>query len=103
MEKPIYEEIDEGGRYLCNVTLCRVCGKRLYGNNICTECKTRIDHCNDKNVATQKLSPSEVELLKEIREQTQAPYRDIVEGIRIYKLDKKKIVNYLREIAIVYA
>lgn len=58
---------------------------------------------DNKKVATYKMSPSEVELLKEIRKQTQAPYRDIVEGIRIYKLDKKEIVNYLREIAVVYA
>lgn len=57
---------------------------------------------DDKKVVTHKITPSEIELLKEIRKQTQAPYSDIVEGIRIYKLDKKKIVNYLREIAIVY-
>jgi len=58
---------------------------------------------DDKKVATHKMSPSEVELLKEIRKQTQAPYSDIAEGIRIYKLDKKEIINYLREMAVVYA
>lgn len=58
---------------------------------------------DDKKVVTCKMSPSEIELLKEIRKQTQAPYSDIAEGIRIYKLDKKEIVNYLREIAVVYA
>lgn len=103
MEKPIYEEIDEGGGYLCNVAFCPTCGKRLYGNDICTECKTLIDYDDDKKVATHKMSPSEIELLKEIRKQTQAPYSDIAEGIRIYKLDKKKVLNYLREIAVVYA
>ena len=58
---------------------------------------------DDKKDATHKMSPSEIELLKEIRKQTQAPYSDIAEGIRIYKLDKNEIVNYLREIAVVYA
>lgn len=71
---------------------------------ICSALKGKKQMMNDdKKVATRKMSQSEVELLKEIRKQTQAPYSDIVEGIRIYKLDKKEIVNYLREIAVVYA
>ena len=55
------------------------------------------------SMGSTKMSPLEIELLKEIRKQTQAPYSDIAKGIRIYKLDKTAIINYLREIAIVYA
>ena len=102
MEKPNYEEIDEGGGYLCNVAFCPACGTRLYGAKICAKCQTLIDYSDDE-VAIYKMSPLEIELLKEIRKQTQAPYSDIAKGIKIYKLDKTAIINYLREIAIVYA
>ena len=51
----------------------------------------------------RKLTPQEYELLKEIREQTKAPYCSIIAGIRKCGLDKESVINYLREIAIVYA
>ena len=50
-----------------------------------------------------KLTPQELELLKEIREQTNASYRSIIAGIKKCGLDKEAVINYLREIAIVYA
>ena len=50
-----------------------------------------------------KLTPQELELVKEIREQTKASYRSIIDGIKKYGLDKESVINYLREIAIVYA
>lgn len=43
------------------------------------------------------------ELLKEIREQTKASYHSIITGIKKCGLDKEAVINYLREIAIVYA
>ena len=52
---------------------------------------------------TIELTPQELELLKEIREQTKAPYHSIIAGIKKCGLDKEAIINYLREIAIVYA
>ena len=51
----------------------------------------------------RKLTPQEYELLKEIREQTKAPYCSIIAGIKKCGLDKESVINYLREIAIVYA
>lgn len=42
-------------------------------------------------------------LLNEIRKETEAPYRNIIDGIRKYGNDRNKVINYLREIAIVYA
>ena len=50
-----------------------------------------------------KLTPQELELLKEIRKQTKASYCSIIAGIKKYGLDKESVINYLREIAIVYA
>lgn len=50
-----------------------------------------------------KLTPQELELLKEIRKQTKASYRSIIVGIKKCGLDKESVINYLREIAIVYA
>lgn len=41
-KKPVYEEIDEGGGYLINLAFCPECGKRLYGERTCPECKTSI-------------------------------------------------------------
>ena len=50
-----------------------------------------------------KLTPQELELVKEIREQPKASYCSIIDGIKKYGLDKESVINYLREIAIVYA
>lgn len=50
-----------------------------------------------------KLTPQEYELLKEIREQTKASYCSIIDGIKKCGLDKESVIDYLREIAIVYA
>lgn len=49
------------------------------------------------------ITPQQIVLLKEIRKETEAPYKDILYGIRKYGNDRNKIINYLREIAIVYA
>ena len=56
-----------------------------------------------RDSTTSKLTPQELELLKEIRKQTKAPYCSIIAGIKKCGLDKKSVINYLREIAIVYA
>ena len=58
---------------------------------------------NKDDAMTCKLTPQEYELLKEIREQTKVPYCSIIAGIRKCGLDKESVINYLREIAIVYA
>jgi len=59
---------------------------------------------SDKDDAmARKLTPQEYELLKEIREQTKASYCSIIAGIKKCGLDKESVINYLREIAIVYA
>ena len=50
-----------------------------------------------------ELTPQELELLKEIRKQTEASYHSIIAGIKKCGLDKESVINYLREIAIVYA
>ena len=50
-----------------------------------------------------KLTPQELELLKEIRKQTKASYCSIIAGIKKCGIDKEAVINYLREIAIVYA
>ncbi len=56
------------------------------------------EKCNIKT-----LTPQQRALLNEIRKETEAPYRDIIDGIRKYGNDRNKVINYLREIAIVYA
>lgn len=48
-------------------------------------------------------TPQQRMLLNEIRKETEAPYRNIIDGIRKYGNDRNKVINYLREIAIVYA
>ena len=58
---------------------------------------------NKDDTMMHKLTPKEYELLKEIREQTKASYRSIITGIKKCGLDKEAVINYLREIAIVYA
>lgn len=49
------------------------------------------------------LTPQQRALLNEIRKETEAPYKDILDGIKRYGNDRNKIINYLREIATVYA
>ncbi len=56
------------------------------------------EKCNIKTLTSQQRA-----LLNEIRKETKAPYRDIIDGIRKYGNDRNKVINYLREIAIVYA
>lgn len=58
---------------------------------------------NKDDAMVRKLTPQEYELLKEIREQTKASYCSIIDGIKKCGLDKESVINYLREIAIVYA
>ena len=55
-----------------------------------------------KNV-TKTLTPEQIVLLKEIRKETEAPYSDILDGIKRYGNDRNKIINFLREIAVIYA
>ena len=54
-------------------------------------------------IMDKRLSEKELALLKAIRKETGAPCRDIIDGIAKYGVDHDKVVNYLREIAIVYA
>lgn len=51
----------------------------------------------------RKLTPDEFNLMKEIRKQTEASYRDIIAGIKIHGLDKEAVIDYLREICVVSA
>lgn len=51
----------------------------------------------------RKLTADEFNLMKEIRKQTKASYRDIIAGIKINGLDKEAVLDYLREICVAYA
>ena len=45
----------------------------------------------------------ELALIKEIREETEAPYRMILNAIKVHGLDHDAIIDYIREHSIVYA
>ena len=49
------------------------------------------------------MTNQEIILLKEVRKETEASYSSIVEAIKQCGLDKEAVIDYLREIAIVYA
>ena len=57
----------------------------------------------EQKYGIKTLTPQQHVLLNEIRKETEAPYRIIIDGIRRYGNDHDKVINYLREIAIVYA
>ena len=48
MAKRIYEEIDEGGGFMCRVAFCSECGSRLYGADICPCCGAEITDESDE-------------------------------------------------------
>jgi translation elongation factor EF-Ts len=49
------------------------------------------------------MTKEELGFLKALREKTEAPYKDIIEGMKQRGLDEQAVIDYLREIAIVYA
>ncbi len=57
----------------------------------------------EQKYSIKTLTPQQRALLSKIRKETEAPYRNIIDGIRKYGSDRDKVINYLREIAIVYA
>lgn len=57
----------------------------------------------EQKYSIKTFTPQQRMLLNEIRKETEAPYRNIIDGIRKYGNDRNKVINYLREIAIVYA
>ena len=57
----------------------------------------------EQKYSIKTFTPQQHMLLNEIRKETEAPYRNIIDGIRKYGNDRNKVINYLREIAIVYA
>lgn len=57
----------------------------------------------EQKYSIKTLTPQQRALLNEIRKETEAPYRSIIDGIRKYGNDRNKVINYLRQMAIVYA
>lgn len=57
----------------------------------------------EQKYSIKTFTPQQRMLLNEIRKETEAPYRNTIDGIRKYGNDRNKVINYLREIAIVYA
>lgn len=49
------------------------------------------------------MKPEEITFVKEIRDQTDCPYHIIIEAMRECGLDKVKVIDYIREHAIVLA